>query len=183
MLQATVEFDFKCHTLKSDFEKETANLKKKHEEVKHTYIHTYIRIYTVYIKVHKLIVHSHLQNTIFIYSFIHSKKYKYIHTYIHTYIYIPTGFEESTASCRRFQAEVFGRSHRTEKRRDKPSPIGTRYIHIYTYIQTYIHTHILKALLHACVHAYFYKDTHLYHISIHVNNVTKIFKYMHTYEF
>ena len=39
-----------------------------------------------------------------------------------------------------------------------------KYIHIYTYIQTYIHTHILKAWLHACVHAYFYKDTHLYHI-------------------
>ena len=53
----------------------------------------------------------------------------------------------------------------------------------YIYIPTYRHTHILKAWLHACVHAYFYKDTHLYHISIHVNNVTKIFKYMHTYEF
>jgi hypothetical protein len=33
MLQATVDFDFKCHTQKTDYEKKTADLKKKAEEV------------------------------------------------------------------------------------------------------------------------------------------------------
>jgi hypothetical protein len=33
MLQATVDFDFKCHSLKAEFDKNITNLKTKHDQV------------------------------------------------------------------------------------------------------------------------------------------------------